>query len=111
METSMKIYKELCYIVTFDNEVIATAEDMQTLSELVNRNKFLDLWGGELINVSTIKKIVKKELDDVDNAILQITDQNLRKRVQKRIDERRTEGSRVNIDILNNVIERIKQEW
>ncbi len=39
----MKIYKELCYIVTFDNEVIATAEDMQTLSELVNRNKFLDL--------------------------------------------------------------------
>ena len=43
METSMKIYKELCYIVTFDNEVIATAEDMQTLSELVNRNKFLDL--------------------------------------------------------------------
>ncbi len=63
-----------------------------------------------MINVSTIKKIVKKELDDVDNAILQITDQNLRKRVQKRIDERRAEGSRVNIDILNNVIERIKQE-
>ncbi len=111
MTTTLKIYKELTYIETFDGEMIPTAESKEELQELLkNSDKFLDL-GDELLSKSAIKRIIKKKIDEIDNYILQnISDLNLRSRVQARVDERRKTGARLNMDILHNIIARLKSE-
>ena len=111
MTTTLKIYKELAYIETFDGEMIATAESKEGLQELLkNSDKFLDL-GDEFLSKSAIKRIIKKKIDEIDNYILQnISDLNLRSRVQARVDERRKTGARLNMEILHNIIARLKSE-
>lgn len=111
MNTSLKVYKELVYIETFDGELIPTAESKEELQEILkNSDKFLDL-GDELLSKSAIKRILKKKIDEIDNYILQnIPDLNLRSRVQARVDERRKTGARLNMEILQNIIERIQSE-
>lgn len=111
MTTTLKIYKELTYIETFDGEMIPTAESKEGLQELLkNSDKFLDL-GDELLSKSAIKRIIKKKIDEIDNYILQnISDLNLRSRVQARVDERRKTGARLNMEILHNIIAKLKSE-
>lgn len=111
MNTSLKVYKELVYIETFDGELIPTAESKEELQELLkNSDKFLDL-GDELLSKSAIKRIIKKKIDEIDNYILH-TIQNipLRNRVQSEVDKRKKEGARINMDILLNIIERLSSE-
>lgn len=111
MNTSLKVYKELVYIETFDGELIPTAESKEELQELLkNSDKFVDL-GDELLSKSAIKRIIKKKIDEIDNYILH-TIQNipLRNRVQSEVDKRKKEGARINMDILLNIIERLSSE-
>ena len=92
MNTSLKVYKELVYIETFDGEL------------------FLDL-GDELLSKSAIKRIIKKKIDEIDNYILHnIQNIPLRNRVQSEVDKRKKEGARINMDILLNIIERLSSE-
>lgn len=111
MNTSLKVYKELVYIETFDGELIPTAESKEELQELLkNSDKFLDL-GDELLSKSAIKRIIKKKIDEIDNYILHnIQSIPLRNRVQAEVDKRRREGARINMDILLNIIERLSSE-
>ena len=94
---TLKIYKELTYIQTSDGELYATPTERATVERLANQNKFLNLWS-ETINTSIIKRIFSKEVDDIDNALLMISDKNLRARVQKEVDERRKSWTRLNIN-------------
>lgn len=107
---NIKLYKELCYIETFDWEVIALDEDLETLKSMINTDhRFLDL-GSEIIAKSSIKKISKRSLDEIDNYILtQITDKNLRARIESEVSKRRKQGDRLNMAILNNIIKRISE--
>ena len=111
MNTSLKVYKELVYIETFDGELIPTAESKEELQELLkNYDKFLDL-GDELLSKSAIKRIIKKKIDEIDNYILHnIQNIPLRNRVQSEVDKRKKEGARINMDILLNIIERLSSE-
>nr|DAU13909.1 MAG TPA: hypothetical protein [Bacteriophage sp.] len=111
MNTSLKVYKELVYIETFDGELIPTAESKEELQELLkNSDKFLDL-GDELLSKSAIKRIIKKKIDEIDNYILHnIQNIPLRNRVQSEVDKRKKEGARINMDILLNIIERLSSE-
>ena len=111
MNTSLKVYKELVYIETFDGELIPTAESKEELQELLkNSDKFLDL-GDELLSKSAIKRIIKKKIDEIDNYIIHnIQNIPLRNRVQSEVDKRKKEGARINMDILLNIIERLSSE-
>lgn len=111
MNTSLKVYKELVYIETFDGELIPTAESKEELQELLkNSDKFLDL-GDELLSKSAIKRIIKKKIDEIDNYILHnIQNIPLRNRVQSEVDKRKKDGARINMDILLNIIERLSSE-
>jgi len=44
METAIKLYKELCYIETYDGDIIALADEFNVISEqLNNANRFMNL--------------------------------------------------------------------
>jgi hypothetical protein len=44
MEHAITLYKELCYIETYDGDVIALADDFKVIAEqLNNANRFMDL--------------------------------------------------------------------
>ena len=108
---TLKIYKELTYIQTSDGELYATPTERATVERLANQNKFLNLWS-ETINTSIIKRIFSKEVDDIDNALLMISDKNLRARVQKEVDERRKSWTRLNMEIYKNILDRLtKESW
>lgn len=105
---TLKIYKELTYIQTKDGELYATPTERATVERLANQNKFLNLWS-ETINTDIIKRIFKKEVDEIDNALLQIADKNLRSRVQKEVDERRKSWTRLNMEIYKNILDRLSK--
>lgn len=105
----MKIYKELSYIETFDGEIIALTEDFNSLSEELNNDKrFLNVWN-QMIAKSSIKRAFVKQTDEIDNALLQISDKNLRARVQAEVDKRRKEWNRMNMEIFNNILDRLSE--
>ena len=63
METAIKLYKELCYIETYDGDIIALADEFNVISEqLNNANRFMNLWN-ELIAKTSIKRLFKKQAD------------------------------------------------
>ena len=108
METALKLYKELSYIETYDWDVIALADDFETIKSLLNNaERFMDLWT-EMIAKSSIKRLFKKQADEVDNMIVMINDKSLRARVQKEVDERRSQWKRLNKEILDNIITRLR---
>lgn len=109
MENSIKEYIQLTYIETFDGEIIPLVEEMGVVWELLDNNsKFLNVWN-EMISKSIIKRVFIKQVDEVDNAILKISDKNLRMRVQAEIDKRRKEWSRVNMEVYRNVLNRLSE--
>lgn len=108
METAITLYKELCYIETYDWDVIALADDFKAIAdELNNWSKFMNLWT-EMIAKSSIKRVFKKNADEIDNMIVMISDKQLRSRVQKEVDERRSQWKRLNKEILDNIITRLR---
>lgn len=105
---TLKIYKELTYIQTKDGELYATPTERATVEKIANQTKFLNLWS-ETINTDIIKRIFSKEVDEIDNALLQIADKNLRARVQKEVDERRKSWTRLNMEIYKNILDRLSK--
>ena len=103
---TLKVYKELTYIETYDWEFYATEVERATVEKLSNQNKFLNLWS-ETINTWNIKKIFTKQVDEIDNALLMITDKNLRARVQAEVDSRRKNWTRLNMEIYQNILNRL----
>lgn len=109
MENSIKLYKELSYIETFDGEVIALTEDFEAVAEELNNDKrFLNVWN-QMIAKSSIKRAFVKQTDEIDNALLQIADKNLRARMQAEVDERRKTWSRLNMEIYKNILDRLSK--
>jgi len=109
MENSIKLYKELSYIETFDGEVIALTEDFGAVAEELNNDKrFLNVWN-QMIAKSSIKRAFVKQTDEIDNALLQISDKNLRARMQAEVDERRKTWSRLNMEIYKNILDRLSK--
>ena len=106
----MKIYKQLSFIETFDGEIIALTEDYWEIIEELNndKSKFINLWS-QLLAKSCIKRVFSKEVDEIDNAILQIADKNLRVRVQKEVEERRKSWTRLNMEIYKNILDRLSK--
>ena len=105
---SIKIYKELTYIQTFDNDILPIWISLEELLGMLNSNKFLKLWN-RILNTSNVKNAFTKKADEVDNAILQIEDKELRTRVQTEIDKRRKDWSRVNIEVYQNILNRLSK--
>lgn len=103
----LKIYEELSYIYTYDDKVYPTTVSIRDLERLLNgSNKFINLWS-DLIAISSIKRVETKKIDDVENALFQITDTELRERAMAEINKRRRNWDRVNIEILNNILQRL----
>lgn len=101
------IYEKMSYIYTFDDKVYPTPMPVKELERLLNwANKFINLWS-DLIAVSSIKRVESKDIDDVENFILQITDTNLRNKLQKEINKREKEWLTTNLQILQNILERL----
>jgi hypothetical protein len=75
---------------------------------LEDNSKFINLWS-QLLAKATIKRVFTKEVDEIDNAILQIADKNLRARVQKEVDTRRKDWTRLNMEIYKNILDRLSQ--
>ena len=77
----IKVYKELSYIYTYDDNVYPTTLTLNELNMMLERSKFINLWT-DLISVSSIKRVEAKKVDSVENAILQINDKQLRDKVR-----------------------------
>ena len=77
MTTTIKEYKELCYITTYDWEVYVMANETIASLEKKLESRLLNV-GNWFIAVSSIKKVEIKSADDVDNRIIQIQDPDLR---------------------------------
>ena len=103
----IKIYEELSYIHTFDDKVYPTPVSVSDLERVLNwNNKFLNLWS-DLIAISSIKRVESRKVDSVDNALYQIKDANIREQATAEINKRRKNWDRVNIEILNNILNRL----
>lgn len=112
METGIKVYKELSYITTYDDQVYTTTQTINELEKMVSAQgaKFLRLWN-LLVAISSIKKIESKTADDIDNYIISIQNQDLKEAVRAELRKRRSEWKRINIAILQNIIEKLKPEF
>jgi|GEM_PF-3045033 len=100
---AIKEYKELCYLTTYDNEVYVMADETIESIEHKLDSKLLNVGDG-FIAVASIKKVEFKTADDVDNAIIQIKNPDLKERVRAEIRNRKAQGLKVNLAILENVI-------
>lgn len=110
METSIKVYQEVCYIETFDGEEIALNIPIEWLKEEIDndKSKFLQI-GTYFINKSTIKKFYSRKVDEIENVILNIGNKELREQVKKELENRKKEGKRINLEILQNIIQRYEK--
>ena len=103
----IKPYEELSFIYTFDDKAYPTPIAVGDLERLLNSNlKFINL-GSDLIAVSSIKRVESKKVDSVDNALLHIKDPNIREQATTEINRRRKNWDRVNLEILNNILDRL----
>ena len=100
---AIKEYKELCYLTTYDNEVYVMADETIESIERKLDSKLLNVGDG-FIALASIKKVEFKTADDVDNAIIQIKNPDLKERVRAEIRNRKAQGLKVNLAILENVI-------
>lgn len=104
MTTAIKEYKELSYIICYDDVVYTTPLSISELEPLVNNNKFLNLWWVDMVAVNQIKRIKSKKVGDVENIILWIKDRELREKLMKEVRLRKSEWRRMNKEILQNII-------
>lgn len=113
METGIKVYKELSYITTYDDQVYITTQTINELGKMVSAQwaKFLKLWWNLLVAISSIKKIESKTADDIDNYIISIQNQDLKEAVRAELRKRKSEWKRINLAILQNIIEKLKSEF
>lgn len=103
----IKLYEELSYIYTYDDKAYPTTLPMKDLEKVLNSNlKFINL-GNDLVAISSIKRVEVRSVDSVDNALLQISDTTLRESAAAEINKRRKNWDRVNIEILNNILDRL----
>lgn len=105
---TLKVYKQLTHIETFDGEIYVVDQPLMNLEKLLNNNKFLNLWN-ESINTASIKRVFTKEVDEVDNALINISDKNLRSRVRAEVEKRRKDWYRVNMDVYKNILDRLSK--
>lgn len=105
----IKIYEELSYIYTYDDKVYPTPVSVRDLERVLNsNNKFLNLWT-DLIAVSSIKRVEGKKVWTLENALLQIKDLEIREQATAEINKRKKNGDRVNLEILNNILNRLQK--
>ena len=110
MITDLKIYKEVCYIRTFDWEEYEVAISLERLkNEMKKDEKFLDLWMTYL-NKSAIKDIYSSKPDEIENFLLNIENRKLRWRIKNEVKIRKAEWKRINLEILQNITERCQNE-
>lgn len=105
---NLKIYNSLTFILTADGDLYTTTASPSEISRIAEKSKFLQLWN-DYINTSFIRKIFVKQMDEVDNAILEITDKDLRSRVQVEVDKRRKDGYRMNMEVYKNILSRLSK--
>ena len=104
----LKVYKELTYIETFDGEIYVVDDELNVVEYNMNNFKFLNIWN-ETLNTSCIKRAFTKQVDEVDNALIQISDKNLRSRVRAEVEKRRKDWSRVNMEVYKNILDRLSK--
>lgn len=105
--TAIKVYTEISYIETFDGEQIAVNIPIQWLKERIynDKEKFIQV-GSDFINKSIIKRFYSRKVDEIENAILNIANKEIRDKVKVDIENRKKEGKRINLEILSNVIKK-----
>lgn len=106
--SSLKVYRALTFVLTTDGDLYTTTATPSEINRIAEKSRFLQLWE-DYINTSFIKKIFTKNVDEVDNAILQIADKDLRSRVQNEIEKRRKDWYRVNMDVYRNILDRLNK--
>lgn len=106
--STLKVYQTLTYVITSDGELYTTTASPSEINRIAEKSKFLQLWN-DYINTSFIRKIFIKQMDDVDNAILQIGDKDLRSRVQTEVDRRRKDWFRMNMEVYRNILSRLSE--
>lgn len=110
MNTDLKIFKEVCYIRTFDWEEYEVAIWLDRIKELMKSDeKFIDLWIAYL-NKSAIKDIYSSKPDEIENFLLNIENRKLRWKVKWEVQRRKIEWKRINLEILQNITERCQNE-
>lgn len=105
----IKIYEELSYIYTYDDNVYPTPLELNVINQMLEKSKFINLWT-DLINVSSIKRVESKKVDNVENAIIWIKDKELRDKVRAEVKKRSREWKITNLEILKNILNRLKNE-
>lgn len=101
----IKNYEALTYIETYDWNIKTTTASIETISKLLNEQQFINLWN-ELINRSNIKRVFIKELSDVDKIVYSIEDKTIRAKLQSDIEKRIKDWLRVNVEIVQNLIQK-----
>lgn len=106
MTTDLKIYKEVCYIRTFDGEEYEIAVSLEKLKAIMKTDeKFIDLWN-LCLNKSAVKDYYSSKPDEIENFLLNIENRKLRQKVKQEVLLRQQEWKRINIEILQNITER-----
>lgn len=99
----INLYKELTYIETYDDQIRTTTANLEDVAKLLKEEKFLNLWN-EIINVSNIKRIFRKELSDIDKVIYSIQDKNIRDSIKAEVDKRKKDWLRISVGIIKNLL-------
>ena len=101
----IKKYEELTYIETYDWNIKTTTASIEIISKLLNEQQFLNLWN-ELLNRSNIKRVFTKEISDVDKVVYSIEDKTIRAKIQSDIEKRIKDWLRVNVEIVQNLLQK-----
>lgn len=105
----IKIYKEMTYVICYDWEVYETPVDLETVKSLRrNAEQFIQI-GDTLINKTNIRTITKKQLSDIEQ-IVYAQEKPIREKLQADIDNRIKYWLRVNVEIVQNLLSKYKND-
>jgi len=106
---AIKEYQQLTLIETYDWEVRTTPVKLEVIQKLLQDNQFLQL-ENELINRANIKRVVAREVSDVDKILYSIEDKNIRKSIMIEIASRQAQWLRVNATIVQNLLSKYQED-
>ena len=101
----IKVYKEMTYVECYDWTIYETPAEFEKVVQLrKNADLYVQIWDTAIAKWN-IKTITKKQLSDVEQ-ILYSQDKFVREQLQKEIDDRIKNWFRVNVEIVQNLLQK-----
>lgn len=105
MMNEIKLYQEMTYVECYDWAIFETPAPFEQVMQLrKTADLYVQIWDTAIAKWN-IKTVSKKKLSDVEQ-IIYSQDRFVREQLQKEIDERIKKWLRVNVSIVQNLLQK-----